>query len=347
MKKVDFLIAGQGIAGTVFSYLAMQAGYSVHVADVSLPGMASKVAGGLINPITGRFMKKSWMAETLLPQLQQVYTALDALLGIQSFRAMPIIRLMENEEEKLRWEVKRNLSEHQPFMSACEDFENPGMYPHYAAASILQGGWLDTGFLLKHWRDYLVKQNVFSEEQVLPTDVTQGRWKEIEFRHLIFCEGYHGYANPFFPGIALNPAKGELLLVEIPQADWNFVINKHLLIIPLGNHMFKVGATVEHTDALDLLDTSLEELEIKLKSIVAYPYHIRERLVGIRPTVRDRRPVLGASTEMEGIWILNGLGTKGVALAPYMAMHLLQHIVSGVSLMQEVNWKRFTSKNDD
>ena len=343
MKKVDFLIAGQGIAGTVFSYLAMQAGYSVHVADVTLPGMASKVAGGLINPITGRFMKKSWMAEMLFPCLKEVYNDMDALLGIESFQAMPILRLLENEEEQNRWEEKRLLFDHQPFMSASAAYDHPGICAHYAAASILQGGWLDTGLLLRHWRDYIIKQNVFSEEQVLPKDVTQGRWKEIEFRHLVFCEGYHGHHNPFFPGIALNPAKGELLLVEIPQADWNFVINKHLLIIPLGNHMFKVGATVEHTDALQLLDTSLEELETKLKSIVAYPYHIRERLVGIRPTVRDRRPVLGASTEMEGVWMLNGLGTKGVALAPYMAMHLLQHIVSGAPLMQEVNWKRFAN----
>ncbi|MBM3439413.1 MAG: FAD-binding oxidoreductase [Bacteroidetes bacterium] len=341
MKKVDFLIAGQGIAGTVFSYLAMKAGYSVHVADVALPGMSSKVAGGLINPITGRFMKKSWMAETLFPCLNEVYKDMDALLGIESFQAMPILRLLENEEEQKRWEEKRLLSDHQPFMSASSAFEHPGLLPHHAAAYILQGGWLDTGLLLKHWRDYLIKQNTFSELQVLPSDIAKGRWNEIEFRHLIFCEGYHGHYNPFFPGIPLNPAKGELLLVEIPQAEWHFVINKHLLIIPLGNQLYKVGATVEHTDDLQLLDTSLEELETKLKSIVAYPYHIRDRLVGIRPTVRDRRPVLGASTAMEGVWMLNGLGTKGVALAPYMAKHLLQHIVSKAPLMQEVNWKRF------
>lgn len=341
MKHVDFLIAGQGIAGTVLSYLARKAGYTVHIADKPMPGMASKVAGGLINPITGRFMKKSWMAAQLFPYLQSVYTEMDTQLGINSYFNMPIVRLFENEEEQMLWDEKRKLEDHQPFMGLAESFHHEGFHSHHAAAHILQGGWLHTGLLLHHWRKFLKQEHSISEERILFDDIKEGKWKDISFEHLVFCEGYYGHANPFFPGMALNPAKGELMLIEIPEADWDFVINKHLLIIPLGNQMFKVGATVEHTSSLELLDTSLETLKNKLNSVVSLPYHIHERLVGIRPTVKDRRPLLGSSTEMKNVWILNGLGTKGVALAPYMASHLLQHISSAAPLMPEVNWRRF------
>lgn len=344
MKQVDFLIAGQGIAGTVFSFTALKAGYSVHVVDTPLPGMASRVAGGLINPITGRFMKKTWMADTLLPLLQQVYREMDALLGIHSFHEMPILRLMENVAESKIWEEKRQLPDYRPYMGPFITQYDEYIRPHAAAAMIEQGAWLDTSLLLTHWRRYLQNLKALSEAKLEPQEVNQHRWRNIGFKHLVYCEGWWSNANPFFPALPLSAAKGEVMVVEIPAARWNFVINKNMLIIPLGNGFFKVGATVEHTADPALLDASLQQLERKLQSVVNAPYKICSRHAGIRPTVKDRRPLLGCSSVQSNVWLLNGLGTKGVSLAPFMARHLLDHIIGGSPLMPAVDWRRFRKK---
>lgn len=341
MKEVDFLIVGQGIAGTVFCHTAMQAGYSCHVVDVHQETQASKVAGGLINPITGRFLKKSWMMDELLPVLQQTYRSMDAMLQINSLKEISILRLLSGAEEINNWEIKRTEVGYSSYMGELTTIHDKRVRNHPAVGKILNGGWLDTRCLLNSYRTYLKEKEGLTEEIFNWNLHSNHQWKDISFKYLISCEGYAGNMNPYFEDLPLRPAKGQVMIVKIDGPDMNFVLNKNMLLIPLGDQQYKVGATVEHSDDLSFTEAGLAELKEKIESVLDTPYDILIREVGIRPTVKDRRPLLGKSQKAENVFIFNGLGTKGVSLAPYFAQHLLHHIIHQSELMKEVDIQRF------
>jgi glycine/D-amino acid oxidase-like deaminating enzyme len=341
MKEVDFLIIGQGIAGTVFCHEALQAGFTCHVVDVPLEGRASAVAGGLINPITGRFMKKSWMIEQLIPALETTYKTLDSQLGIRSYRPMPIWRLLSNPEDINHWEVKRSEEGYNPFMGPLVQPDDPRLVPHPAAGLILNGAWLNTSLLLSAFRSHLLKNGMISEGVFNWNDINGNEWQHICFKYVVSCEGIFGRQHPLFPNLPLQTAKGQVMTIQLEGNDFEQVFNKNMLMIPLGKGCYKIGATMEHTDELSITDKGLSALHQKAKSVIAVTYQVLKQEMGLRPTVKDRRPLLGRSALHEYVYIFNGLGTKGVSLAPYFARHLLQHITQGASLMKEVDIQRF------
>lgn len=340
MKTVDFLVLGQGIAGTVFAFEAMQRGYSVHVVDASKPNSASRVAGGLINPITGRFMKKSWIYDDLLPVLLQTYRDLEQKLNIKCLHELPIMRLLRTVEEVNNWEIKRLEPDYADFMGAAQPIFDDRLAQHVAAGEIKNGFWLDTNCLLDAFRNHLHQLEALTEAYFEVEELNANVYRNISFQNLVFCEGITGKQHPFFSNLPLRPAKGEVMVVKIPGPDFPFVLNKNMLLIPLGNGFYKVGATLvrQHDDSLT--SAGLEELKEKLESVVGCEYEIIEHKAGIRPTVRDRRPLMGKSSERENTFVFNGLGTKGVSLAPYMAKLLLDDILNIQPLSPELDWKR-------
>jgi glycine/D-amino acid oxidase-like deaminating enzyme len=341
MKEVDFLIVGQGIAGTVFCYEALQAGFTCHVVDMPLDGRASSVAGGLINPITGRFMKKSWMIEQLLPALEATYQSLDKMLGIKSFQSMPIWRLLSNPEDINNWEIKRNEEGYGQYMGPLVQPDDSRLIQHPAAGIILNGGWLNTALLLEVFRAYLKSEGLLEEQFFNWENVKGNEWNGIRFRYAVSCEGIFGKKHLFFPDLPLQAAKGQVMTIQVNGENFKQVFNKNMLMIPLGEGYYKIGATVEHTEDISITAEGLSELHQKAASVLAAPYVLIKQEMGLRPTVKDRRPLLGQSPLHSSVYIFNGLGTKGVSLAPYFAKHLLNHITEGKPLVKEVDIRRF------
>jgi glycine oxidase len=340
MKEVDFLVIGQGIAGTVFSFKALQQGFSVHVVDRVPETSASKVAGGLINPITGRFFKKSWRFDELLPFIERTYREMEQLLDIQCWHPMKIYRLLSSVQELNDWELCRAKPGYEAYMGSCFRLEDDRLQAHEGLAPVNNGSWLETAKLMDAYRAYLLDAGSFSAKIFETTDLRGHSWKDISFKHIVFCQGFSSSEHPYFPGLSLKAAKGEVMEVEMDGPDLDFVLNKNMLLIPLGNGQYKVGATFEHTEDTALTEAGLAELQLKLESVIKAPCSIVRRQAGIRPTVRDRRPLLGKSDVFDEAYVFNGLGTKGVSLAPYFADHLLRFIIGNTPLLQEVDWKR-------
>jgi glycine oxidase len=341
MRSVDFLIIGQGIAGTVFSFWAQRMGFSVHVVDEVSPNSASTVAGGLINPITGRFFRKSWLFDELLPEIGLTYQALEQLLDISCWHSMPLYRMLTTQQELNDWELCRMIPGYEGYMGGPFKGSDERLQQHVALAPVWEASWLNTSVLINAYRVYLQKHDSFTEASFQVSSLQRNNWNDITFKHLIMCQGFRDSVQLLFPNLDLRPAKGEVMIVEIEGPDLEYILNKNMLLIPLGNKLYKVGATFEHTSTKSLLPGSLEELKIKLESVIQAPYRIVERFSGVRPTVKDRRPLLGVSTVQDNVYIMNGLGAKGVSLAPFFAKHLLRHITEGEPIMQEVNWQRF------
>jgi glycine/D-amino acid oxidase-like deaminating enzyme len=337
MKQTDFLIMGQGLAGTITAFLLMEAGKSVCVVDPGIPS-SSSVAGGLFNPVTGRRFVRSWMIETLLPAAENVYRRMEKELAIKVFHQLPITRFISGPEEKDIYLKAVNL-ENKPYIAGFQASEGGATM---ASCEIARGGYIDTKLLLQSFKNYLAERDCLRPEsmdykdlEIKPEGIT---WKDIHAGNIIFCEGYKAVENPWFSWLPFKLAKGEILTVRIPGLNATKVLISGAYLIPLGNDIYKLGSTYVWDDLTpDPTEKGLGELRTKLHNITDLPYEIIAHEAGIRPAVAHRRPFLGRHPDHENIAILNGLGTKGVVLAPYFANMLCGNLLHGEQVLKDVD----------
>lgn len=344
MIQVDILIVGQGIAGSVLSHHAIRRGLKVAVVDTHLPGRSSYVAGGLINPVTGRRVKKSWNYDIFYPEVIKTYTEIDELLNIQSFHQIPIYRLLASIEDVNNWETQRVEEGYKNYMKNIVFDLDEKIVPHAGAGVIDRGGWLDTVQFLTHYQSYLMTHHHFLDEKFEYDQLKTNQYKNYQFQKIVFCEGYQVSKNPWFSDVQLWSTKGETLIIEIEGEEFDYILNKNMLLIPMGNHLYKVGATLERNEDTQTTEKGLQELKEKIESVIRVPYRIVQHDAGIRPNVKDRKPLIGVAKEMDNYFLFNGLGSKGVSLAPYFAEHLLNVMYENEPLQKEVNWQRIYGK---
>lgn len=340
MKKVDLMVVGQGIAGSVLSFLAIQRGLDVVVVDAPLPGRSTYVSGGLFNPVTGRRVRKSWNYDLFYKTMKDVYLEIDRQLGVQTFYEMPIYRLLTSKEELNNWETQRLESEYVAYMKELFFDLDLRLKKHEAAGVLDKGGFLNAPLFLTKMREYLNQKGEVLEEKFDYSLLTNDSYKNFTFDHIVFCEGYRVFENPYFSEINLWATKGETLLIKMEGESFDYVVNKNIFLIPMGKGIYKVGSTLERNLDLSTTQKGLEELKEKISSVVKVPFRVIQQQAGIRPNVRDRKPLLGVARSSDNIFLLNGLGSKGISLAPYCAEHLLQYIYGETDLDADLNWQR-------
>ena len=168
------------------------------------------------------------------------------------------------------------------------------------------------------------------------------RYKKLKASKIVFCEGFGLRKNPFFNNLPMQEAKGELLTIYAPDLNVDFLIKAAVFALPLGNNYYKVGATFNWKDKTMLpTPAGKQELVQKLESFITTSYKIVEHTAGIRPTVKDRRPLIGKHPTYQNLAVLNGLGTRGVMIAPTASKALYNHLENDVALDEEVDIKRF------
>lgn len=347
-KEVDYIIVGQGLAGTLLCYQLLKAGKKVLVVDQDHKGSSSKIAAGLINPITGRRFVKSWMIEKLLPVAKVQYADLESMLGVQLFHSRNIIRALFNSREENDWLVRTGEPGYAIFMAddaEMEDFQKT-TEPAYSYGELLQSAQVDVPLLIEKFRAYLLEEDSLMSEQFDFEQLTIERdklnYKGIIANKIIFCEGYQGQYNPYFSYLPFNPAKGEILIVKIPNANFKKLFKHRIFIAPLGNDHYWVGATNDWDfDDDQPTEEARSFLLERLQDVLKIPFELVTHQAAIRPTVKDRRPFIGAHPAFPNLFIFNGLGTKGASLGPYWAAHLAEVLLKNSNLEDSVNIKRF------
>jgi glycine/D-amino acid oxidase-like deaminating enzyme len=202
---------------------------------------------------------------------------------------------------------------------------------------------------LKTYKDFLISNNLFQEESFdyneLITESDTIIYKDIKARHIIFAEGFGVHSNPYFNDLPLDGTKGELFTIKAPDLDLDVIVNTSVFILPIGNDLYKVGATYNWKDKTDLpTEEGKVELVARIKEIISCDFEIVSHFAGVRPTVKDRRPLIGTHPKHPSVHILNGLGTRGVMLGPAMAKVLYDSIEHQIPLDKEINIDRFLSK---
>lgn len=343
---LDYIIVGSGLAGIAFAETLLQNQKSFVVFE-NLSQNSSRVAGGLYNPVILKRFSQVWDAERQLALANQFYAQIEAKLQVQVDFKLPIYRKFFSIEEQNNWFAASDKPTLAPFLSnAIVHKKYNAINAPFGYGEVLHTGYLDTDVFLDSYRDYLKRLKVYEaitfEYDKLKPESNFVAYKDYHSKHVVFAEGFGMHANPYFKNLPLDGTKGELFIIKAPDLDIDVIINTSIFILPLGDDLFKVGATYNWEDKTDLpTDQGKQELIDRIKELLHCDFEIIEHLAGVRPTVNDRRPLLGTHPSHKNIHILNGLGTRGVMLAPAMALDLFNYIENQKPLDKSVNIERY------
>lgn len=347
--ETDYLIVGQGIAGTLLSYSLLQAGQRVLVIDDGKPNSASRIAAGVINPVSGRRFEMAWMYDDIYPVARQAYNGLSALLGVPVFRERDIWMVLPTEQMRTAFMTKTSRPAAQQYAhTANPALFDPWLHQPFGAA-VVKGATVLLHNLLPAWRQYLQEHALLRAERLHYSDVEVSadgvRYKEVQARAIIFCDGAETVNSPWFGSIPFLLNKGETLQVQIPGLRTDHIIKKTITLVPQGEDIYWAGSTFvwDYTNELPT-GAQRARLEEGLQQLLKVPYTVLGQQAGVRPSGNDRRPMLGLHPQYPAIGLFNGLGTKGCSLAPYMAAHLTRHLLQQTPLSPETDIKRYFNR---
>ncbi|HEX8547780.1 MAG TPA: FAD-dependent oxidoreductase [Cytophagaceae bacterium] len=347
---LDFLVVGAGLAGVTLAHTFNQRNKKFLMVDPMIPKTSSLVAAGIFNPITGKRIVQTWKADLLFPYLTNFYREIEKKTSADFLHSMPIYKPFTSIEEQNHIFSQSSDPAYQKYLKVYT-----GQTPYDDVVKNSSGGFetnhsgfLDIPTYVSSSIQLFSSKSQFLNDEVLPSQLVLNKdyvqWKGIEAKKVIFCEGYKAQTNPFFNWLPFVLTKGEILHLKVENINEKVILNKNIYILPLGNSTFKAGATYEWGFENDEITLKGEkEIRDKFEKLVERPYSLISHEAGIRPTVKDRRPIIGLHPQYETLGIFNGLGTKGVSIAPYFANQFLDFLEAGKKLDQEVNINRFNS----
>jgi glycine/D-amino acid oxidase-like deaminating enzyme len=346
--ETDYIIVGQGLAGSFMAHFLLQEGQRVMVIDIP-QASSSRVAAGLFNPVTGRRFVKTWLADEVLPFAEKTYRDMERLLQKQFYHPYPILRIFSNKESFTEAKDKADNGSEKFISNFSEDVNIPGLAPQLYSCEIRHAGYVDAPVFILAYTQWLLKKGLLRPVVVNYEDIEvhedKVRWKNIEARSIIFCEGNRAIHNPYFDWLPFRPAKGESITIKAPGLAEEHILIKGIYIIPLGHALFRVGATYTWMDqSLQPTEAGKKELCEKLDEIIAVPYEVVDQQAGIRPATKHRRPFVGVHPQHQNVAMLNGLGTKGITLAPFFAKQLTDHLLHGKLLNEEADIKKYSAE---
>ncbi|MCL6461513.1 MAG: FAD-binding oxidoreductase [Flavobacterium micromati] len=346
---IDYLIVGSGLAGISFAETALRNGKSIYILDNNSQN-SSAIAGGLYNPVILKRFSEVWRAKEQINLLTDFYATLESKLSVKVDFKIPILRKFFSIEEQNNWFAASDKIALAPFLSTTLISKKfAGINSPFGYGEVLQTGYVDTALLLTKYKIYLKDNNWFEEEnfeyEILQFTNRGVNYRNIEARNIIFAEGFGMHSNPYFNDLPLDGTKGELFIINAPELELDVIVNTSVFILPLGKNLFKVGATYNWKDKTNLpTDEGKAELIERIREIITCDFKIISHFAGVRPTVKDRRPLVGTHHDHNQLHILNGLGTRGVMLGPAMAKALFEFIEYHVPLQDEIDIKRFRRK---
>lgn len=343
---VQVVIVGQGIAGSVLALQLLRHNVSVLILNNRIGNIASTAAAGIYNPVTGRHMVKSWYAEELFPYLHTFYQSIEKTLGVNFFHPLPLFRPFLTEQERAAWSLKHPSSSVNTDFASCITHTSSilkAAYQGFGSLEVKQAGYVDVPKFLHAVRIYFKYLGIYRETIFKYKDLRLGRWVQYEnitAQYIIFCEGPQVAYNPFFRLLPFRLVKGELLSGSLAPPR-KAIYNRGVFILPHHANRTLVGATYARGD-LSLRPTSKarELIEARLHKIFNVKYTVKAQRVGIRPATFDRKPFVGMHTHHPQVGIFNGLGSKGISLAPYLARLLVDHLMEGKILPKSIQPQR-------
>lgn len=352
MQEIDYLIVGSGIGGLCVAECLNAETKSFLIIDKQLPGAASIVSSGLINPVTGKRFVKSWNFNEIEASFRTFYKDLEKRLQLEFFSEIQLVETLHSAEDENQWLSRTNDPDYIEYMGSLDTNKIEGYKKTGSGVygKIKKAYRIDVEKLLPRWIE------IFKQEDKLIHDLFDYNTIQIKEQFIIcnaikvnkavvFCEGHRLINNPYFNWLPLFSLKGECLKfysIGLPQDQ---VYKSSYAIVPQGNHRFWCGSNF----GLDDLDSACTSKEMTsqwdfVKGHIEADVKLIDHYAGIRPAIRDRRPVLGCHPENSKLVVFGGLGTKGFSIAPYCGLALKEHLISSKPLPKSIQISRFLKK---
>jgi len=346
----DYLILGQGLAGSLLAWHLIHAGKRVLVVDDGLCSSSSKVAAGLVNPLAGMRFNCAPRTAEWLNSAHTFYRQLGRTYGQNYFHAIDMQRLFRSPQQRRFYERQIERPQSQPYLGdeLTDADVDPGVDAPHGGFAQTQTGYLDMPPILADLRKWLEEHNAYRQQSVDYAAIQPGQEsvlvEQLEAQHLVFCEGYRLQGNPWFSALPLQPDKGEFLQLNSERKLCQHIINGAHMLIPLAGGGYRFGSTHEHQQIDDepselARDRLLEGLDNLLQDTKGI--EITGQTAGVRPATSDRHPFIGAHPIQSRLWVFNGFGARGALSIPWYAKRFSEHLLKGASIPEEADIQRF------
>ncbi len=344
--NVDYIVVGLGLAGIAFTEKLLKANKSFVIFEDNSQ-TSSLVAGGVYNPVILKRFNAVWNGHQQIQTALPFYKNIEEKLNIKLDYKFSIKKAFTSIGDENNWFLALDKPTLLNYMNPEISKEKvAGLLGHFGFGELKNTGRIDTALLVKSYRNYIRNLNRLITDSfdysaiTILEDVIQ--YQNITAKKIVFCEGFGITENPFFNHLPLNEAKGETITIHAPDLKIDFLLKSSAFVMPLGDDYYKVGATFNWTDkTCNPTEEAKQELVEKLKKVFTVPYTITGHTAGIRPTVNDRRPMVGVHPKHKNLVVLNGLGTRGVMIGPTIAQNLFNHLENGSELDADIDIKRF------
>jgi len=347
---LDYLVVGLGLAGVSFCEQLEQGGKSYKVvSDTSQT--SSIVAGGLYNPVILKRFTFAWNAKEQLDLAIPFYKSLEKKLNIKLNYKLPVLRRFASIEEQNMWFEASDKIGLKDFLSTeIQKNRNQNIDAPFGFGKVMRTGRIDTAILISTYKNYLMSKNAFISEtfdyNALRIETNSITYKSVEAKKIVFAEGFGMHQNPYFNYLPLTSTKGEYLTIKAPDLRESNAVKSAIFLIPWEKDLYRVGATYKWKDTTNLpTEASKTELLQKLDAFLKCDYKVVGQLAGIRPTVTDRRPLVGQHPKHSNLYVLNGFGSRGVMIAPFASQQLYNLIEHEITIHPEMAISRFTKKH--
>lgn len=345
-QEVEYLIVGQGIAGSCFALKLLRENKTFVLIDDNRQN-ASRVAVGIYNPVVLKRFSLIWNAEEQMNLLDSYFLGFGKLTSKNYLQEIPIFRILHDENEIHAWKKKAKNPNLAPFLNPkiFQDVPADFVMP-YGYAEVYRTGRIELQPCLDDFRNFLIENDAILQER-FDFEQLQIRESGVQYRNIysnkiVFCDGFGIKANPFFKDLPIIGVKGEVLKIKtkntIPTGIWK----AKCFLFPIeGNYAYTASTYDRDNLSPEPTEKGKQEIVQQLREYYAGDFEIVEHTAGIRPTVIDRRPILGNHHLHQNLYILNGMGTRGTLLAPQMSEFLYDFIEFGKELSPEINIRRF------
>lgn len=345
---IDVLIIGQGICGTMLSWFLYKEGKSFVVIDDDNAAAPSKVAAGIINPVTGRRFVYSWMIDTVMPFATQTYEEIGQFFNQKMVKQKDIIDFFPSPQMLEAFATR--LTENDTYLHSYPDQNRFNQFFDYdfGCGQISPAYIADISAIISKWRQHLKEKTLLLEENFALSNLSIEKdlitYNSIHAQKIIFCNGINAATLPWFSNLPFSPSKGEMLLIESKDLTNEHIFKKGMMLAPLfQENLFWVGSSYQwEYEHAEPTTEFYEQTKILLDRWLKVPYNIIEHKAALRPSTLERRPFVGFHPQYNSIGILNGMGTKGTSLAPFFANQLVQNILFDAPITREADVKRFT-----
>lgn len=336
MSDTKHTVVGWGLAGANIAWQLYFKNQPFIVYD-STKNFSTKTAAGIVNPIVFKRLTKSWQADVLLPYAENFYQKIEKELNDTIITPKHVFKIFNSFEDENNWVGKQSDQRFEKYLLPIDSkLKINNIKAPYGYGEVKTFGNLDTIKFLNLSKAFFKSKGLVFVDELFDYSKTEAD------KTIVFCEGYGVVNNPFFNYLPLKPTHGDTLIIKTNELNFKDIINKNMFIMHIKDDLYKVGATYNWklTEPI-CTDKGKEELIEKLNQFVEFEYEIISQQAGIRPTVKDRRPLIGTHPKYNNIHVFNGLGTKGVMIAPYYSNQLIEHLFNGKEIDKEINITRY------